>query len=206
MKQPVIQDLLTRSGIVNAEGMARALEVQARDGGSLGRILADLGLCQEEAAAQAIASGLGLPHVALDEIVPPAEADLCLPGAFCQQRTVLPLGLKDRAVKLASGVLAYGKTQEAAPEPRAVRLAAAIEAAAEEARLAERGIALSVAVAVGDQVIAECQRRTEHAEQPAPQPAVLDHGLTEFVPFPSHRIGKPDHRAQRVVGVGSARQ
>jgi signal transduction histidine kinase len=61
----------------------------------------------------------------------------------------------DRAVKLASGVLAYGKTQEAAPEPHAVPLAAAIEAAAEEARLAERGIALSVSVAAGDQVIAD---------------------------------------------------
>jgi signal transduction histidine kinase len=61
----------------------------------------------------------------------------------------------DRAVKLASGVLAYGKTQEAAPEPHAVSLAAAIESAAEEARLAERGIALSVHLAPGDRVIAD---------------------------------------------------
>ncbi len=61
----------------------------------------------------------------------------------------------DRAVKLASGVLAYGKTQEAAPEPRAVPLAAAIESAAEEARLAERGIALSIGVAATDQVNAD---------------------------------------------------
>src|SRR5260370_13986029 len=44
----------------------------------------------------------------------------------------------DRAVKLASGVLTYGKTQEAAPEPRPVRLATAIESADEEARLADR--------------------------------------------------------------------
>ncbi|MDB5452186.1 MAG: sensor histidine kinase, partial [Caulobacteraceae bacterium] len=61
----------------------------------------------------------------------------------------------DRAVKLASGVLAYGKTQEAAPEPRAVPLSPAIEAAAEEARLAERGIALVVQVGPNDQVIAD---------------------------------------------------
>jgi signal transduction histidine kinase len=52
----------------------------------------------------------------------------------------------DRAVKLASGVLAYGKTQEAAPEPRPVPLAAAVEAAAEEARLAEHKIALSLQI------------------------------------------------------------
>jgi signal transduction histidine kinase len=61
----------------------------------------------------------------------------------------------DRAVKLASGVLAYGKTQEAAPEPRAVPLAAAIEAAAEEARLAERGIGLVSSIGAAEQVIAD---------------------------------------------------
>jgi signal transduction histidine kinase len=61
----------------------------------------------------------------------------------------------DRAVKLASGVLAYGKTQEAAPEPRPVRLAAAVEAAAEEARLAEHSVRLVSHVRVADQVSAD---------------------------------------------------
>jgi signal transduction histidine kinase len=61
----------------------------------------------------------------------------------------------DRAVKLASGVLAYGKTQEAAPEPRPVRLAAAIEAAAEEARLARDGVRLAKTLDPGDQAIAD---------------------------------------------------
>ena len=61
----------------------------------------------------------------------------------------------DRAVKLASGVLAYGKTQEAAPEPRGVRLAAAVAAAAEEARLAERHIALKCGIASAEQVSAD---------------------------------------------------
>ena len=65
----------------------------------------------------------------------------------------------DRAVKLASGVLAYGKTQEAAPEPRPVPLAAAIEAAAEEARLAERGVA------------AELSGRRRRAGHRRPRPA-----------------------------------
>lgn len=61
----------------------------------------------------------------------------------------------DRAVKLASGVLAYGKTQEAAPEPRPVRLAGAVEAAAEEARLAEHDVRLVSNVRAGDQVSAD---------------------------------------------------
>ncbi len=61
----------------------------------------------------------------------------------------------DRAVKLASGVLAYGKTQEAAPEPRPTPLAAAVEAAAEEARLAERGMTLKCDIAATEQVNAD---------------------------------------------------
>jgi len=61
----------------------------------------------------------------------------------------------DRAVKLASGVLAYGKTQEAAPEPRAVPLAAAVAIAAEEARLPEQGVRLVCRIAAAEQVNAD---------------------------------------------------
>ena len=59
---------------------------------------------------------------------------------------------------------------------------------------------------MGDQMIAESHRRTEHTEQPTAQPAVLDKGLVEFVPIASRRVGQPHHRAQRVVGIGRARQ
>jgi signal transduction histidine kinase len=61
----------------------------------------------------------------------------------------------DRAVKLASGVLAYGKSQEAAPEPKAVPLAAAVEMAAEEARLSKDGVQLADEVDPADQVMAD---------------------------------------------------
>lgn len=61
----------------------------------------------------------------------------------------------DRAVKLASDVLAYGKTEEAAPEARPLRLAAAVEAAAEEARLGGDGVRLLSQVRAADQVIAD---------------------------------------------------
>jgi signal transduction histidine kinase len=61
----------------------------------------------------------------------------------------------DRAVKLASEVLAYGKTQEAAPEPRPVVLAAAAEAAAEEARLADAQVRLICRIKPGARVSAD---------------------------------------------------
>ena len=61
----------------------------------------------------------------------------------------------DRAVKLATGVLAYGKTQEAAPDAQAVPLVPALEAAAEEARLGEPGVGFAHDVAPDVQVQAD---------------------------------------------------
>jgi signal transduction histidine kinase len=61
----------------------------------------------------------------------------------------------DRAVRLASDVLTYGKTQEPAPEPKTLPLAPAVEAAAEEARLSEDGVRLVNEVAPGEQVTAD---------------------------------------------------
>ena len=61
----------------------------------------------------------------------------------------------DRAVKLASDVLTYGKTQEAAPEPQTVRLAAALDEAAAEVRLADAEVRLVSKVAAADQVFAD---------------------------------------------------
>jgi signal transduction histidine kinase len=52
----------------------------------------------------------------------------------------------DRAVRLAEGVLAYGKSEEAAPKRQTVSLASAVEDAAEDAGLNAEGVSLSHAV------------------------------------------------------------
>lgn len=61
----------------------------------------------------------------------------------------------DRAVKLATDVLTYGKTEEAAPDARALPLGLALEAAAEEARLSPEGVAMVSLVDPADQVNAD---------------------------------------------------
>ena len=61
----------------------------------------------------------------------------------------------DRAVKLASDVLTYGKTEEAAPEVRPVALAPALEMAAEEARLGADGVRLDAGFPAHAQVLAD---------------------------------------------------
>jgi len=61
----------------------------------------------------------------------------------------------DRAIRLATDVLTYGKSQEPAPQTRSVRLAPAVEAAAEEARLSPDGVRLESVVDPRDNVIAD---------------------------------------------------
>lgn len=61
----------------------------------------------------------------------------------------------DRAVKLATDVLVYGKTQEAAPDISAMPFAPALEMAAEEARLSDDSVRLETLIDPADQVIAD---------------------------------------------------
>jgi signal transduction histidine kinase len=61
----------------------------------------------------------------------------------------------DRAVKLATNVIDYGKTEEAAPDLRTVRLADLVAEAAEEARLAPEGVRLLSEIGVRDTVQAD---------------------------------------------------
>ncbi len=64
----------------------------------------------------------------------------------------------DRAIKLASGVLAYGKTEEPAPAPVELRLAPAVEAAAEDAGLSVEGVRLHSSVAPRVSVTADAEQ------------------------------------------------
>ncbi len=61
----------------------------------------------------------------------------------------------DRAVKLASHVLTYGKTQESPPEARPVAVGEAVIMAAEEARLSDEGVRLVSTLSEADQVLAD---------------------------------------------------
>jgi signal transduction histidine kinase len=61
----------------------------------------------------------------------------------------------DRAITLASDVMAYGKSQEAPPAPKTVPLMAALDMAAEDAGLSETGVRLIPCMAPSDQVTAD---------------------------------------------------
>ncbi|MEI9965365.1 MAG: HAMP domain-containing sensor histidine kinase [Caulobacteraceae bacterium] len=61
----------------------------------------------------------------------------------------------DRAITLASDVLSYGKSREAAPQAAPVRLLAALQAASEDAGLSDGGVRLATEITVEDEVLAD---------------------------------------------------
>ncbi|HEX9426510.1 MAG TPA: ATPase, T2SS/T4P/T4SS family [Candidatus Polarisedimenticolia bacterium] len=101
MSQQKLGDLVMKAGLLDEAGVARVLESQTRDGGSLGRIAADLGLADEQAIAKAIAAGLGLPYADLSSDGSEQPALLSLPVEFCRKRLIVPLGIDGRALRLA---------------------------------------------------------------------------------------------------------
>jgi len=100
-KTSMTGDLLLRVGLINSSGLERALEIQSNTAGSLGRILADLGLVDESATSAAIAKELRLECLGANTPEVPPEIEGLLPIEFCRKRLVAPLGLRSNSLRLA---------------------------------------------------------------------------------------------------------
>jgi type IV pilus assembly protein PilB len=97
----LVGDLLIRSGVVDAVGLARALEVQAKHTSTLGRALADLGLADESSVAAATAKALHLEYLSGEPPVIGEDVARLLPAEFCRKRRAIPLGLAGNGLRLA---------------------------------------------------------------------------------------------------------
>jgi type IV pilus assembly protein PilB len=100
-KETAIGDLLVRSGIIDAIGLARAREAQEKNGISLSKALTTLGLADETGVVEAIAKSMRLE--ALESELPeiPSEIAALLPSDFCRKRAVVPLSLQGKILRLA---------------------------------------------------------------------------------------------------------
>jgi type IV pilus assembly protein PilB len=96
----LIGDLLLRSGLVDAAGLARAVAAQSSNPSTLGRALADLGLADEAVVASTIAERLRLEFLAERVTIDDTVAAL-LPTDFCRKRGVMPLSLKGNQLRVA---------------------------------------------------------------------------------------------------------
>jgi hypothetical protein len=101
VKFSAIGNLLIRAALIDSSGLERALEVQSKKGGSLGKILADLGLADENAVSAAVARELRIEFAGtqLPEVLPKSAA--LLPLEYCRTRLVAPLSLEGRSLRLA---------------------------------------------------------------------------------------------------------
>src|SRR5688572_28500689 len=95
-----VGDLLIRTGLVDASGMSRALEVQSEQTVSLGRALADLGLADESVVASTIASALSLEYLGAAPAVGEDVAAL-VTAEFCRKHRAVPLSVQGRLLRLA---------------------------------------------------------------------------------------------------------
>jgi len=101
VKETPIGDLLVRTGLIDATGLARAQETQEKDGGSLCATLTSLGLADEDRMVTAIAKGMRLE--ALEPLLLEVSQQVAslLPPDFCRKRTVMPLSLQGKILRVA---------------------------------------------------------------------------------------------------------
>ena len=112
-KPSLVGELLIRIGVIDAAGLKKALEVQSKDGVSLGKALSDLGLTDENTVATSIAQGLQLECLGaeLPEIAP--ELASLLPMKFCRKHLVAPLSSTSNSLRLAmADPLDYSTVQD----------------------------------------------------------------------------------------------
>lgn len=100
-KEEAIGDLLVRAGLIDASGLSRARAAREKDGISLSRALAVLGLADEQGIAAAIAKNLRLELLApeLPEVLSGVAA--LLTSDFCRKRAVVPLSHNGKILRLA---------------------------------------------------------------------------------------------------------
>ncbi|HEY3064479.1 MAG TPA: type II/IV secretion system protein [Methylomirabilota bacterium] len=99
MKPRKLGEILIELGLINAEGLKRALEVQAREGGTLTRVVSGLGLVDEKAVSSAIADWFDFECLERLPVAP--ETARLIPPEFCEKRLIAAVGVQNRTLRLA---------------------------------------------------------------------------------------------------------
>ncbi|TFH69550.1 GspE/PulE family protein [Cellulomonas sp. HD19AZ1] len=100
MKQ--LGEVLLDEGLVTEAQLLAALDEQTAMGTSLGRTLVELGVLTEAQLVRALAAQVGMEFVDLDEYAVDRAAVSLVPGELCRRYAVLPVGLRDGAIVLAT--------------------------------------------------------------------------------------------------------
>src|SRR5712691_3209089 len=114
VKETAIGELLLRSGIIDAAGLARAREAQEKNGLSLSQSLATLGLADEQGMVAAIAKSMRLEALGPELPEVTVEVAALLPSDFCRKREVVPLSIQGKILRLGlADPMDYSTIQDA---------------------------------------------------------------------------------------------
>lgn len=102
--QPIrLGDLLIERGVIDADGLTRALQAQKTQGHQrlLGEVIVQLGLAGEEQVLEVLASAYGVPFARISPKIADPKVIEVLPREFLEKQGVLPLFLVRDVLTLA---------------------------------------------------------------------------------------------------------
>jgi type IV pilus assembly protein PilB len=99
-RRKLLGEVLVEAGLITADQLLEAMELQKQSKERLGRVLIGMGVGSEKDIALAIAKQLGLEFVDLDDIPPDEAALLVLPEHLARRYQLIPLGAVDGKLRL----------------------------------------------------------------------------------------------------------
>ena len=96
-----LANILLKAGVIDDLQLRSAMAKIGNWGGRLCKVLADMGLADEEEITAALGKALGHPVTHLGTIHKDAQALAKLDVKFCDEHAVFPVSLKDRVMSLA---------------------------------------------------------------------------------------------------------
>jgi type IV pilus assembly protein PilB len=99
-KRKHLGEILYRKGLVNKEGLVKAIKKSKADNRRLGETLIEMGMVNEEQVSQAIAKQFGLEYIDLDQQEIPQSARKLVPEELMKKHLILPLGMDNGRLKL----------------------------------------------------------------------------------------------------------
>ena len=99
-KRRHLGEILYRKGLVNKEGLMKAIKRSKANNKRLGETLIEMEMVSEDEVSQAIAKQFGLEYIDLDEQEIPKSARNLVPEELMRKHLILPLGMDNGRLKL----------------------------------------------------------------------------------------------------------
>jgi type IV pilus assembly protein PilB len=87
----LLGEILVEKGIITAEQLNKALEIQVKEGGLIGEIIVSLGFATEEAIAQCLAHQYGFAYLPLENYEISKEITALIPKNVASHYCLIPL-------------------------------------------------------------------------------------------------------------------